>query len=73
MFIRFTLIFLLSLTCILPIYYYVKELNSIEKPLFFRRIEEKLAVYFPRLFDNSDKKNQIDYVVKKKSFHGKDN
>ena len=61
MFIRFTLIFLLSLTCILPIYYYVKELNSIEKPLFFRRIEEKLAVYFPRLFDNSDKKNQIAY------------
>ena len=61
MFIRFTLIFLLSLTCILPIFYYFKELHFAERPVFFRRIEEKLAVYFPRLFDNSDKKNQIDY------------
>ncbi len=61
MYIRFFIIAALALAFILPVAHYAKALDFKDRPVFIRRLEEKLAFYFPNIFVNSDKKNQIDY------------
>ena len=59
--IRFFIIAALALAFILPVAHYAKALDFKDRPVFLRRIEEKLAFFFPNIFVNVDKNNQIDY------------
>ena len=61
MYIRLFIIAALALVFIFPVAHYAKALDFKDRPVFIRRLEEKLAFYFPNIFINSDKKNQIDY------------
>ena len=61
MFIRFFIVVALALAFILPMANYAKGLDFKDRPVFLRRIEERLAALFSGIFVSKEKIKQIDY------------